>query len=91
MDEGAHEVTRNGHVVALTITELILRRFFLLNPRYVLSKIPAHVGGTERAGRLSQGLGGKEESFAAGPTALSQTRRSHGMVYLFRLPFPIFM
>jgi len=38
MDESAHEVTRNGHVVALTATEFNLLRFFLLNPRHVLSK-----------------------------------------------------
>jgi two-component system OmpR family response regulator len=38
MDESAHEVTRNGHVVALTSTEFNLLRFFLLNPRHVLSK-----------------------------------------------------
>jgi two-component system OmpR family response regulator len=38
LDENAHEVTRNGHVVALTSTEFNLLRFFLLNPRHVLSK-----------------------------------------------------
>ena len=38
MDENAHEVTRNGTVIPLTATEFNLLRFFLLNPRHVLSK-----------------------------------------------------
>ncbi len=38
MDENAHEVTRAGQVIALTATEFNLLRFFLLNPRHVLSK-----------------------------------------------------
>ena len=38
MDESAHEVTRAGQPVALTATEFNLLRFFLLNPRHVLSK-----------------------------------------------------
>ena len=38
MDEGAHEVVRADHVVALTATEFNLLRFFLLHPRQVLSK-----------------------------------------------------
>jgi two-component system, OmpR family, response regulator len=38
MDENAHEVTRAGQPIALTATEFNLLRFFLLNPRHVLSK-----------------------------------------------------
>jgi two-component system OmpR family response regulator len=38
MDENAHEVTRAGQIVSLTATEFNLLRFFLLNPRHVLSK-----------------------------------------------------
>jgi len=38
MDEGAHEVRRGGTVIQLTATEFNLLRFFLRNPRQVLSK-----------------------------------------------------
>ncbi len=38
MDENAHEVTRAGQPIALTATEFNLLRYFLLNPRHVLSK-----------------------------------------------------
>ena len=38
MDESAHEVTRAGQPISLTATEFSLLRFFLLNPRHVLSK-----------------------------------------------------
>jgi two-component system OmpR family response regulator len=38
MDEAAHEVTRAGQAISLTATEFNLLRFFLLNPRHVLSK-----------------------------------------------------
>jgi len=38
MDESAHEVTRAGQVIPLTATEFNLLRFFLLNPKHVLSK-----------------------------------------------------
>jgi len=38
MDEAAHEVRRDGQPVPLTATEFNLLRFFLLNPRRVLSK-----------------------------------------------------
>ncbi len=38
MDEGAHEVRRAGTLIALTATEFSLLRYFLLNPRQVLSK-----------------------------------------------------
>jgi two-component system OmpR family response regulator len=38
LDEGAHEVRRNGQLIQLTATEFNLLRFFMLNPRQVLSK-----------------------------------------------------
>jgi two-component system, OmpR family, response regulator len=38
LDEKRHEVTRNGTPIALTATEFSLLRFFMLNPRRVLSK-----------------------------------------------------
>jgi two-component system, OmpR family, response regulator len=38
LDEGAHEVRRAGTVVQLTATEFSLLRYFMLNPRQVLSK-----------------------------------------------------
>jgi two-component system OmpR family response regulator len=38
MDEDAHEVWRAGQTIQLTATEFSLLRFFLLNPRRVLSK-----------------------------------------------------
>ncbi|MGZ4310352.1 MAG: response regulator transcription factor [Gaiellaceae bacterium] len=38
LDEGRHEVSRGGTIVDLTATEFALLRFFLLNPRRVLSK-----------------------------------------------------
>src|SRR5262249_34638600 len=38
LDEGRHEVFRGDHLVDLTATEFNLLRFFLLNPRRVLSK-----------------------------------------------------
>jgi two-component system, OmpR family, response regulator len=38
MDERAHVVRRGGHIVNLTATEFNLLRFFLQNPRQVLSK-----------------------------------------------------
>jgi two-component system OmpR family response regulator len=38
MDENAHEVTRAGRPIQLTATEFNLLRYFLLNPRHVLSK-----------------------------------------------------
>jgi two-component system OmpR family response regulator len=37
-DENAHEVTRADQVIPLTATEFNLLRFFMLNPRHVLSK-----------------------------------------------------
>jgi len=38
MDEAAHEVRRSGEAIQLTATEFNLLRFFLRNPRQVLSK-----------------------------------------------------
>jgi two-component system OmpR family response regulator len=38
LDEGRHEVFRGGTKIELTATEFSLLRFFLLNPRRVLSK-----------------------------------------------------
>jgi two-component system, OmpR family, response regulator len=38
MDEGAHEVRRADHTIELTATEFNLLRFFMRNPRQVLSK-----------------------------------------------------
>jgi two-component system OmpR family response regulator len=38
MDEETHEVWRDGNLINLTATEFSLLRFFLLNPRRVLSK-----------------------------------------------------
>jgi two-component system OmpR family response regulator len=38
MDEESHEVWRNGTSIHLTATEFALLRYFLLNPRRVLSK-----------------------------------------------------
>jgi two-component system OmpR family response regulator len=38
MDEETHEVWRAGQTIQLTATEFSLLRFFLLNPRRVLSK-----------------------------------------------------
>ena len=38
LDEGRHEVFRGDQPVELTATEFNLLRFFLLNPRRVLSK-----------------------------------------------------
>jgi two-component system OmpR family response regulator len=38
LDESRHEVHRGGTAIALTATEFALLRFFMLNPRRVLSK-----------------------------------------------------
>ena len=38
LDESAHEVRRGGHSINLTATEFNLLRYFMLNPRHVLSK-----------------------------------------------------
>ncbi|HLW44997.1 MAG TPA: response regulator transcription factor, partial [Acidimicrobiales bacterium] len=39
MDEAAHEVRRNGAAIQLTATEFNLLRYFMRNPRQVLSKM----------------------------------------------------
>jgi two-component system OmpR family response regulator len=38
LDDNAHEVRRAGHPIQLTATEFNVLRFFMLNPRQVLSK-----------------------------------------------------
>jgi two-component system OmpR family response regulator len=38
LDESAHEVRRDGNTINLTATEFNLLRYFMLNPRHVLSK-----------------------------------------------------
>jgi two-component system OmpR family response regulator len=38
LDENAHQVIRAGQIIPLTATEFNLMRFFMLNPRHVLSK-----------------------------------------------------
>jgi len=38
LDESAHEVRRGGNDIKLTATEFSLLRYFMLNPRHVLSK-----------------------------------------------------
>ncbi len=38
LDESAHEVRRAGNHINLTATEFNLLRYFMLNPRHVLSK-----------------------------------------------------
>ena len=38
LDESAHEVRRDGNAINLTATEFNLLRYFMLNPRHVLSK-----------------------------------------------------
>jgi two-component system OmpR family response regulator len=38
LDESAHEVRRGGNTINLTATEFNLLRYFMLNPRHVLSK-----------------------------------------------------
>jgi two-component system OmpR family response regulator len=38
LDEDAHEVARNGHIVDLTATEYRLLRYLMLNPRRVLTR-----------------------------------------------------
>ncbi len=38
LDESAHEVRRAGNAINLTATEFNLLRYFMLNPRHVLSK-----------------------------------------------------
>lgn len=39
MDEGGHHVERDGNPIKLTATEFNLLRYFMLNPRRVLSKM----------------------------------------------------
>src|SRR5919198_2267755 len=55
LDEATHEVVRGGRRVELTPTEFELLRFFLLNPRRVLSKLEIYdaVWGDASAGDAS--------------------------------------
>jgi two-component system OmpR family response regulator len=39
LDDDAHEVMRGGHAVGLTATEYRLLRYFMLNPRRVLTRV----------------------------------------------------
>jgi len=63
LDEDSHEVRRGGAEIALTATEFELLRFFMRNPRRVLSKPRSSTGcGTTTSG--------------ARPTSLSSTSRT---------------
>jgi two-component system OmpR family response regulator len=89
MDEEAHEVSRAGHPVALTPTEFALLRYFLLNPRRVLSKeqILDHVwhydfGGDASIVETYMSYVRKKVE-ADGPRLLHTVR---GVGYVLRLP-----
>ena len=89
MDEEAHEVARAGRPIDLTPTEFALLRYFLLNPRRVLSKeqILDHVWHYDFGGDASivetymSYLRKKVE--ADGPRLLHTVR---GVGYVLRLP-----
>ncbi|MEP6758992.1 MAG: response regulator transcription factor [Actinomycetota bacterium] len=89
MDEEAHEVHRSGRSIDLTPTEFALLRYFLLNPRRVLSKeqILDHVWHYDFGGDASivetymSYLRKKVES--GGPRLLHTVR---GVGYVLRLP-----
>lgn len=55
LDDATHEVARSGRSVELTPTEFELLRYFLLNPRRVVSKLEIHdaVWGEASAGDAS--------------------------------------
>ena len=89
MDEEAHEVARAGHPVDLTPTEFALLRYFLLNPRRVLSKeqILDHVwhydfGGDASIVETYMSYVRKKVE-ADGPRLLHTVR---GVGYVLRLP-----
>ena len=89
MDEEAHEVSRAGHPVDLTPTEFALLRYFLLNPRRVLSKeqILDHVwhydfGGDASIVETYMSYVRKKVE-ADGPRLLHTVR---GVGYVLRLP-----
>jgi two-component system OmpR family response regulator len=89
MDDAAHEVTRAGATIDLTPTEYALLRYFLLNPRRVLSKeqILDHVWHYDFGGDASivetyvSYLRKKIET--GGPRLLHTVR---GVGYVLRLP-----
>jgi two-component system, OmpR family, response regulator len=89
MDDVAHEVTRDGIQIDLTPTEYTLLRYFLLNPRRVLSKeqILDHVWHYDFGGDASivetyiSYLRKKIET--GGPRLLHTVR---GVGYVLRLP-----
>jgi two-component system OmpR family response regulator len=89
MDEEAHEVYRAGHAVDLTPTEFALLRYFLLNPRRVLSKeqILDHVWHYDFGGDASiveTYMSYLRKKIETGQTRLLHTVR--GVGYVLRLP-----
>ena len=89
MNEEAHEVSRAGHPIDLTPTEFALLRYFLLNPRRVLSKeqILDHVwhydfGGDASIVETYMSYVRKKVE-ADGPRLLHTVR---GVGYVLRLP-----
>jgi two-component system, OmpR family, response regulator len=89
LDEDMMEVTRDGHVIELTGTEYRLLRFFLLNPRQVLSRarLLDHVwsydfGGDARV--LETYMSYLRKKVDAGRRPLLHTVR--GVGYVLRLP-----
>jgi len=89
MDEEAHEVYRAGHTVDLTPTEFALLRYFLLNPRRVLSKeqILDHVWHYDFGGDASiveTYMSYLRKKIETGQTRLLHTVR--GVGYVLRLP-----
>ena len=89
MDEEAHEIYRAGHAVDLTPTEFALLRYFLLNPRRVLSKeqILDHVWHYDFGGDASiveTYMSYLRKKIETGQTRLLHTVR--GVGYVLRLP-----
>ena len=89
MDEEAHEVYRAGHAVDLTPTEFALLRYFLLNPRRVLSKeqILDHVWHYDFGGDASiveTYMSYLRKKIETGGARLLHTVR--GVGYVLRLP-----
>jgi two-component system, OmpR family, response regulator len=89
LDDDAHEVTRNGHPIDLTVTEYRLLRFLMLNPRRVLTRaqILDHVwnydfGGDSRVVETYISYLRKKID-AAGPPLIHTVR---GVGYSLRLP-----
>ncbi len=89
MDEDTHEVWRAGKPVELTPTEFSLLRFFLANPRRVLSKdqILDHVWNYDFGGDSS--IVETYVSYLRKKVDASETRLIHtvrGVGYVLRLP-----